>query len=485
MFRLKLRISGRFYLALCFLWSCQAKDPFVLTPSSPCEEWVGCPEGVLLPNNQLITEDLCVDENKEWRLPELVDLGLRNSRQTRTAWAETRMRAAEYGMSLSDFYPDISFSAYVEALRESDYLGSNRLSKLPGIGPVVIDEFREWAPTLSLSYLIFDWGTRSAESERFRYRLLNANWSFNREIQDVIQQITQDYYNYLGYEGQLEAAKANVNDAQTFYNSTHKKFSLGIVDKSSDAAALTQLSKQQVELLHVAQQLDTSYTQLIADLGIPSTTHLRLFNRFDLNEAAIYLECTVQECIREAFTCRPDLFASYSIVQAAESGVQAAKRDRLPKVNLEAGGQRSYFDGSHNEGTDYSAQVSLDFPIFKGFWYENRIRLASCHLCKVQAEFEQLQINVIQEVVNAHRNLELAKENLVVNEVYVNAAQVSYSSMLAQYEAGVVDITSVVNAFNYLAEARYSFVEAQKGWFSSVLELAYATGNLGTCKRMK
>jgi len=281
MSQLNLQISKIFIgLAVC-LAGCVARDPFVLTPSNACREWVYCLEGTPIPECQLVDYDQMVDEERVWHLPELVDLGLRNSYQTRSSWAETRIRASEYGLSLADFYPEVSFSGYVEAVRETTYFGSSRIAKLPGIRDIEVDEFREYAPSFSLSYLIFDWGTRCARSEIFRQRVLSANWEFNREIQTVIQQITGDYYSYVGYRGQMEAAEANLNDAQTLYNATHKKYELGIADKGTDLIALTQVSKQQIQLLQAEQLLDTSYSQLITDLGIPSTIDLNIFGQFE------------------------------------------------------------------------------------------------------------------------------------------------------------------------------------------------------------
>lgn len=457
---------------------CVAKDPFVLTPSSPCEEWVHCLEGNPIPQCELVEREHPVDESKVWHLPELVDFGLRNSKQTRSSWAETRIRASEYGMSLAEFYPEISFSAYWEAVRKTNYLGSNRLSKLPGIRDIEVDEFREYAPSFSLSYLIFDWGTRCARSEIFRQRVLSANWMFNREIQSVIQQITNDYYTFVGYHGQRDAAEANLKDAQTFYDSTHAKFELGIVDKGSDLIAQTQVSKQQIQLLKATQQEDASYTQLIADLGIASTIELNIYDQFNTDEILFPVECTMVQCVEEALMCRPDLYAAYSKVQATEAAVTATKRDRLPKVNLEAVGSKIYYQGGESDGNDYGAKISLDYPLFSGYWYENRIRDASSRYCQAVAEFEELQITLINQVVTAHRNLEIADENLTVNREYVEAAYGSYQATLAQYESGVVDITTVVNAFTSLADARFSMVEAQKAWYSSMVNLAYATGIL-------
>ncbi|CCB91938.1 putative outer membrane factor (OMF) family efflux porin [Waddlia chondrophila 2032/99] len=474
------RLTSKYFFAfgIC-LAGCAARDPFVLTPSTPCREWVYCLEGTPIPHCQLIDDDQLIDEERVWHLPELVDLGLKNSRQTQRSWAETRIRASEYGLSLADFYPEISFSGYIEAVRATTYFGSSRISELPGIQDIVVNEFREYAPSFSLAYLIFDWGTRNARSETFRQRVLSANWEFNREIQTVIRQITGDYYSYVGNKGLQEAAEANLKDAQTLYDATHKKYSLGIVDKSTDLIALTQVSKQQIQFLQAQQLLETSYAQLVADLGIPSTIELNIFGQFEAGEVIFPAECTVEQCVEEALMSRPDLFASYSDMQSTEAAVSAAKRDKLPKVSLQAAGSRIYYQDGENDGNDYGAMISLDYPIFKGYWYENRIRSASSRYCKAKADFEQLQIEVVKEVVIAHRDLEIAVENLKVNRVYVDAAAESYRATLMQFEAGVVDITTVVNAFTSLADARYSLVEAQKVWYTSIANLAYAIGILG------
>ncbi|MGA8163468.1 MAG: TolC family protein [Waddliaceae bacterium] len=81
------------------------------------------------------------------------------------------------------------------------------------------------------------------------------------------------------------------------------------------------------------------------------------------------------------------------------------------------------------------------------------------------------------------RDLLFSTDRVKVNEVYVNLAKQSFQSSLSKYKEGTVDITAVVNSLTDLADARYSLVMAKKDWFTSLTQLAYATGTLwrGSC----
>ncbi|MFM8410039.1 MAG: TolC family protein, partial [Alphaproteobacteria bacterium] len=118
-------------------------------------------------------------------LPELIDLGLRESPSTRAAWEASRGAAARVGRSLEPYYP---------TLRTSARLAPNERLLFQDTPQTLIAHQRAWEPQVSLAYTLLDFGRRARTAEVARQRLTAANFSFNRELQRVAFEVSHAYF---------------------------------------------------------------------------------------------------------------------------------------------------------------------------------------------------------------------------------------------------------------------------------------------------
>lgn len=81
--------------------------------------------------------------------------------------------------------------------------------------------------TLTLSYLLLDFGGRSAQAEAARQALFNANWNHDQAIQDVLRTVAQTYYGYLGTRAQLQADEASLSEAQKSFHAAEERLTSG------------------------------------------------------------------------------------------------------------------------------------------------------------------------------------------------------------------------------------------------------------------
>jgi len=441
------------YAAPCYegSWTPCKEDPIpdcLLMESADCDE---CP-------------DVGIDESLG--LANLLDIALRRSPLTRETWSYARLAAAQYGVAQSPFYPDINFEAFWEALRNPAFFG----------GPIVlIDEFREYGPYLTLSYLVWDFGTTRAISTAFYQQLLEANWNHNREIQTVVQTVTNDYYKLITQREKVTAGEANLNDANTTLSATEAKHKFGISDITDVYTAQTMVAKETMQLLSDEQGEVDALATLLADVGLPANACLDIDNLAEKIDEEEFLQ-TVDHYICLAYEARPDLRSAYAKVLSDESFLKAARRHQLPRVTFDGHIGQSNFSNGSTDHYDYSAKFSFNYPLFKGWRYMNEIREAQAMVEVSKAKLRDVEVQMVKEVVTSYQDFNYSTQIVVVNKEYVALAQKTYVANLSEYKSGTVDITTLVNAQTNLADARYSLAEARKNWYDALTNLTYATG---------
>ena len=122
-------------------------------------------------------------------LPDVVNLALCNNPKTREAWANSRVQAAQVGIGKANYLP----SAELSASANHDLSGSTADLNQSNVG-------------VTLSYLLYDFGSRSANLENARQLLAAANATQDSTVQTVFLAAVQDYYQVQATRASLDAA---------------------------------------------------------------------------------------------------------------------------------------------------------------------------------------------------------------------------------------------------------------------------------------
>ena len=475
-----------FGLLLFFLTSCwrDASNPYYLTPRCPTNKWQPSPVPIEIPPWYLLTSCPAYQQKDKYAgckmgLCQLIELSLINSNKLKESWGETHAAAARYGESLSPLFPEINAQFYFNMLRQGSFFQNTGVFNFIQSG-VYVNQYQEWGPYASLSWLVWDSNATWDKSEAFRQLLFTANWAHDREFQTVIENTAIDYYTFIGYKEQTVAAMANLKDAETVLDSTLAKLKQGIADVSDQMQAEAQVAKRQLDLLIAIENLEDSLAKLVSDLGIPANTDICIQDPEKKIDLSIELP-PIDSYIGEAYMYRPDLYAAFTKMCAAVWAVKAAKDNQWFKLNLNGTYGRTMFQNGQNDVYDYDLQMTLTLPLFKGYAYLNEIRLAKAELVKSQAEMRQLEVDLMQQVTTDYQNLELSTQKVKVSLHYVDVADKAYKATLAKYKVGTVDYVTVVNSLTELADARNSLAQSRKDWYTSVTDLAYSTGTLNKC----
>jgi outer membrane protein len=448
-------------------------DPYSLAPATPFSSWTP------RKGNTLISSRFCetllpqsFGEN-DLNLSELIDIGLMNNPSTKQTWAMARTAAAELGIIASDHYPSINFASQFTRTRGSfgpttvfsgqgDSGGSSGGSITTESGSLYTTVA---GPDVELTYTLFDFGKRTSATTAAREALYFADWSHNQEIQTVIQMIMDDYYSYL-YQLKAEiSSKANLDNACASLDAANQRFALGLAALGDVAQARTQYLQAKINLTTQKKRVETSFSQLaVATMPDEVLAEPMLKN--------------VDELVAIAQNQRQDLLAREADLRSKDAILLNAKRAIYPNLTTSLDIGKYWFNGGQQEDYHWVAELNLSFPIFHGLFYKNRVKRARSLREESSAKLMQTELAVIQTVTNAHVSVNTSALNLKDTEEYLKAAELEFDIALSSYKAGTKTILDVISAQSSLADARTKKAEAQRDWYSSLAELAHATGSL-------
>jgi len=480
----------RFLLCFILLFTgCarDARDPFTLAPSTPFASWTP------MKGNRLVSSKYCQTvlppsfSTGELSLAELLDIALQNNPTTKQTWAMARASAAQYGESLSPFFPNVQFSSfYFRQLAGFPQTGIPTAT--PG-APTTVSSgsvstgvtetyFTETGPDVILSYTLFDFGQRTAASLAAREALYYADLTHNQQIQSVVQTVMSDSYNYLYQIAVQRADEANLANAQMALDAANEKFALGVAALGDVAQARTQFLQSKINLTSQKQEVENAFAQLAVDLGLPANIPFRVQPLPEQVIAAPLLE-DVDTLVALAQNQRQDFLAAQANVRSKEASLLQAERAVLPTINSQLSTGRYWFNGGLEEKVNHwTALVSLTFPIFDGYFYRNQIKNAEANVDLSRAQLMQSELTLIQNVTTSHMGVKTAAVNLADSGEYLKAAELEFNIALTSYKAGTMTILDVLQAQSSLADARSKKANAEKNWFLSLADIAYATGSL-------
>jgi len=397
-------------------------------------------------------------------LVQLTDLALRRNPKTRLAWAAIRYSEAGVELARAGYWPQIDATLSAQRSRALNFSGQPA------------DTQTRYGASVSLSYLLWDFGARSGTLDQAKFELASAQLSQNQTVQDVILQVEQAYYQVLGLQAVVEANRQSLKDAETNLAAAQDRRASGLatvgdVYKAEAALAGAKLALQQAE-----GQLAAARGALAAAIGDAPDTLLSLAAW----EAQVTPELpaqTVASLLDDARSARPELLAAKAQEQAAAAKLAAIRGSGLPSLNFDANAGHTQV---HDVGdsSQFSALLSLKIPLFAGFGDRAAIHQAEAALDSARANSDDLRSQVELQVWQAYQNLRTAAVTLDTSAAQLKSAQQAADVSNARYKSGLDTILDVLSAQTTLANARVQQVQARLDWAAARTALGHAVGGL-------
>lgn len=386
-----------------------------------------------------------------------VDLALCNHPQTREVWAFARVQAALVGVARAGWLPNLDGSASATRFQYDD--GS----------------FNRRSAALTLSWLLIDFGQRSANVENAQQLLNAAAATQDATVQSLFLAALQTYYTAQATQAAVISATEAERSAREAYQAADARYNVGVATPADRLQAQTALSQATLNRIRAEGDARNGLGALANALGFEAQQRIVLAELPAL-PAELAFQKEVDAMIAEAQGRRPDLKAAEAQLKAAEASVDLVRAQGRPTISLAAGPSWQNTAGVVTQGG--SIGLTLNVPIFAGFDTTYRVRSAAAQADVRAAQRDRIKNQIALDVWRAYQSLTTATQSLKTSADLVASAEQSERVALGRYKAGVGTVLDLLVAQSALASARLQRIQAQLDWNVYRATLAQSMGAL-------
>ena len=438
---------------MCLLWLCATPAFAEFDPLFVYSE--KAPEG-------------CVDaptKTGEWTLPELIQIGICNNPTLNRSYMSVKSSEASLGQAKSAYLPDITASAGIQQKNQKiEHQSTTKAYPYSG--------------NLALSWLIYDFGGRSAKTDQMKAYLDAAEFSYNAALHDTVLAINQAYFDLLSAQEVLKSTQESEKTFKKSYEESSKRFDLGLVSASDKLLAKTTYENSRLDVVQANNALKKAQGALAVLLNLSPDTELKVTTPpKDKDITKLEEDQSVQELMETALTLRPELQSQKSQMTAAEREIEIARAGGLPSIS--AGASVGYGDSwkKHSPyAVDSSVGLSLSLPLFTGFSDTYKTAHAKYQYRQAALSVLETQDSVRKDVWNSYQDYKTAVEAYKISKTLRESAVENERVAFASYQVGKGSILELLTAGSQLASAKQQVIVAFYSVLTSKANLYRAIG---------
>ncbi|MGE5648523.1 MAG: TolC family protein [Acidobacteriota bacterium] len=348
------------------------------------------------------------------------------------------------------------------------------VSAFPGIRPVV-GPFNIFDARLGASQPVLNFQAirnLRAGNENLRAAQLSA-----RDARDIVVLVVAGLYlQAVAGQARIEAVQAQVNTAQTLYQTAADQKKAGVVPGIDVLRAQVELQAQQQRLIFYQNEFEKQKLALARAIGLPLAQQFTLADKVGYTPPPAF---GLDQALEQAYKDRADYRSASALVAAAEHSKSAAEAGRLPSLqfdgNYGAIGPRPW--DSH--GT-FTAALGLNIPIFRAGRTRADILEADAQLQQRRAQLDDLRNSIEQDVRTAFLDLKASGDQVAVARSAVDLAGQQLKQSQDRFSAGVTNNVEVVQSQEAVATANDNYISALFSYNLAKATLARALGGAET-----
>jgi outer membrane protein len=488
----------------CFLMSSKTVGAKDGAPPSPDRPWsppdLPAHQAELQSHHVDSLGSALVDPRKVYHLPELIDLAQQLNPDTKVAWQQAKQALAAVGLKEVSYYPILSAAAasgYTRLFSPLPSLNINRAALVRAIqtGGSVSSAISLQSntvahldilgqTTLSVKWLLFDFGERAASVQVAREELLVANLGFNATHQKLVFEVSKNYFAYNNQRDAVRVAQSALETSTAVNDAVEARFKTGLATQPEVLQAKQQLAQSRFDLQKALGSQTDALVDLLIGIGLSASVKIQIAEDFTGSVPAD-IEAPLSELVQHALVSRPDMVAAMANIRAKQARISEIKASYYPKVSSLAsvGYGQERLSLSHTNTFDagaptFGAGLAVEVPIFDGFLRRHQLEAAESALGEANSVLQQSSDRTEREVWQAYTDLHTAVSSASAAEALVTASQEAYSSVLSSFKVGLSTYTELVTNETRLTNARNSLFQSRSGIHTAATGLAWALGDL-------
>lgn len=399
--------------------------------------------------------------------------------KTRAAWASAKAQAAQLGSARSAWLPDL-------AVNMTSARNHSR-SEVPG-APIYGSDNRSHyvSQTLRLSWLVYDFGARSAALRQAFGMLEAAQAGHDAVLQQILLATARDYYGAVAAQA-VVAACAEIEQAARDSLAAANALARGGAAPATDSLqAQTAYAQAVYNSAKARGELQLALGALALDMGQSPATPLTLVPPPQDEDAVAAERQSAQALLDAAQRSHPGVLAARAQLDAARARAELVRAQGRPTLTLNGNLGRNNRPvnpsvgsaGLPASGRDRYIGLELNIPLFDGFGRTYQVRQAEAQLESQQAQLDDAEQQVAQEVWRSHQGVLTSVENVRNSATLLDSARQSFGAAQYRYRNGAGNMVELLNAQGALAAAQQQRVQALRDWRTAKLQLAASLGRL-------
>lgn len=392
--------------------------------------------------------------------------------EARSAWIQTKIQAAQLGISKSSYYPQLNTTLNHDWGKD-DYQVNNRQDLSYDTNT------RRYGITIQANWLLYDFGVRKHRVGESQKLLAMSLAQRDVVLQGIILKTITAYYQVIQVELKRENLEQLTVLAEKNYHIAHARYQAGAGIKYDELQMQANLAKAKADQTKLNGELKISQGNLAALIGEPAYHNFKINSRVKI--PSILNLKMIQNLIAESEQINPKFKAAQFGIEAAEQKVKSTQKLGYPTLSLISNYNNSEQTGETpfaNNTQRIQAGVQLSLPVFDGFNQRNQLLLAHENLKLKQSEQALLKQEVSTEIWKSYIELQALHDNIQALSILNQSAAGAYQVAQGRYKAGVGNLLEVLNAQNLLIEAKMDYASSVINFLIVRYQLLANIGNL-------
>ncbi|WP_395627489.1 TolC family protein [Daejeonella sp.] len=316
---------------------------------------------------------------------------------------------------------------------------------------------------------------------------LDADKSNTQKIKnDLILTVVTGYLSVLNAQDILIASEQQLAISKQQLDIEQKFYDVGTKTLADLSQAKSQLASAELNVTNAQNQVDLAFLNLAQLLELdPSSVFVvekpKMEDMSKLNSAY-----SSSDVFKSASASFPDIRLAELRRQASEKGIDIAKGNYSPSINLQSGFGTRYSNGSFGN-TSFSTQVKDNFnqfigfglsvPIFNGMAARSSVRRAKINFQNSLVN-EQLAKNNLNKVINqAVYDLRAAEKRYYSTQTAFISSKDAFNVIEQRYSVGLVNSLDYNQAQTNLNKAQFDQIQAQYDFIFRSKVIDFYLGN--------
>ncbi len=402
---------------------------------------------------------------QELSLPDLIEIAVCNNPALNREYMSVRESEASLGVSKADYLPAVTLNGSLgDTYTHTESLKSAQDNPYEG--------------NVALSWLLYDFGGRSARTEQMRAYLEAARFDYNALLNDTVLAVTEAYFDALSSQEVLKSTKTAEESYQKSFEESSRRYELGLVSLSDKLLAETSYEQSKLAVAQADNDVKKNMGALAVLLNLsPDTVFSLTRPPKDKDISRLDTDMGVEEMMRTALGLRPEVKSRLAALEALKQEVKAASSAHWPTISATAG---ATFNDNWRTHSLYNyntrAALQLSVPIFSGF--STSYSVAKARYAEEGGAFalQEVKDRVTQEVWDAYQNYRTAVSSYDIAKKVLASAKENERVAFASYQVGTGSILNLLTATSQLAQARQEQITAFYAVLTSKSNLYRAIG---------